>query len=297
VKTGWRQSNLSIFKSISAVFNKGIRAKADRQSTVQGSAQAKSSLAEHEPKEMSLVEHLMDLRKHLVRSLGFFLGFTIVAIIFMEPLIKFLRTPFEAYQLSKGKTERLMSTALFEVILMNFKVCIIIGIIAAVPFILREIWLFVSPALYENERKMARPILLSSLALFYTGVSFGFFLIVPAFLSNTLEWAAPYADVHLTVESYFSSLSVMVMIFGIIFEVPVILSLLGLVGILKSEHLTKNRRIVILVSFIIGAIISPPDVFSQFVVSIPLYLMVEISVIALRIIEKKKANALPKETV
>jgi sec-independent protein translocase protein TatC len=273
---------LSIFKSIAAVFNKGVQAKADRQSTIQSKAEAL-------PKEMSLVEHLIDLRKHLVRSIGIFLGFTILAIIFMEPLIKYLRTPFEAYQLSKGKSTKLMSIGLFEVILMNFKICLVVGIIASVPFILREIWLFVSPALYEAEKKMARPIILSSIGLFYAGISFGFFLIVPAFLSNTLEWAAPYADVNLTVESYFSSLSMMVMIFGIIFEVPVVLSLLGLIGILKSHHLANNRRIVILISFVIGAIISPPDVFSQFVVAVPLYAMIEISILALRVIEKKKA--------
>jgi sec-independent protein translocase protein TatC len=282
-KIGWRPSSLSIFKSIASVFNKGVQAKADRQNSIHSKAEAA-------PREMTLVEHLIDLRKHLVRSLGFFLGFTIIAIIFMEPLIRFLRTPFENYQLSKGKPIKLMSIGLFEVILMNFKICIVVGIIAAVPFILREIWLFVAPALYDAEKKMARPILLSSIGLFYAGISVGFFLIVPAFLGNTLDWAAPYADVNLTVESYFSSLSVMVMIFGIIFEVPVVLSLLGLIGILKSHHLSQNRRIVILISFVIGAIISPPDVFSQFVVAVPLYGMIEISILALKFIERKKLS-------
>jgi sec-independent protein translocase protein TatC len=274
---------LNPLNALTSLFNKGMRAKLEREAKAR---QANTGA------EMSLVSHVVELRRHLVRSLGALLGFTILALIFMEPVIKFLRMPFESYQRAKNKSGELMAIGLFEVILMNFKICFVVGLVAAVPFILREIWAFVAPALYEHEKRMALPVILASIILFYAGISFGFFVIVPSFLSNTLEWAAPYANVQLTVESYFASLSTMVMLFGIIFEVPVVMSLLGLIGILNSKMLSQNRRIVILASFIIGAVISPPDVFSQLVVSLPLYAMVEISIVALKVIESRREKAL-----
>jgi sec-independent protein translocase protein TatC len=282
---------LKPLKALSALFNNGIKAKAQRQSRVNselGMPEADEG-GEHLGAEMGLLDHIKDLRKHLVRSMLVLLSFTIVCIVFMEPLVRFLRQPFENYQRAHGKSPELMSIGLFEVIMMNFKICFLVALILAVPFIIRELWLFVSPALYQKEKRMAIPVLMSSFVLFYAGISFGFFAIVPSFLSNTMDWAAPYANVQLTVDSYFSSLSTMVMLFGIIFEVPVVLSLLGLVGILKADMLAKNRRVVILASFIVGAVASPPDVFSQIIVSLPLYFMIELSIVALRIIEKRKA--------
>ena len=162
----------------------------------------------------------------------------------------------------------------------------------SVPFFFWEVWRFIAPALYEKEKKIARPLTLASMVMFYLGISFGFFVIVPAFLSNALEWASKYANVMLTVENYYNSLATMVFVFGIIFEVPVVMSLLGLAGIIKSSMIAKNRRVVFFGSFVIGAILSPPEVMSQVLVSVPLYAMVELSVLALRAIEKRKASEL-----
>ena len=266
---------------ISAAFNKGMRKKVAREQAVGGSGNPSG--------EMSLVGHVIELRKHIVRSLMWLLFFVIIAMSFMEHVVAFLRSPYEAYQRSIGKSPQLMSIGLFEVVMMNFKICVMVGLVASAPFMIRELWRFVSPALYESERKIALPVVVASVFLFFAGISFGFFVIVPVFLANTLEWASQYATVVLTVENYFSSLSTMIMIFGIIFEVPVVMSLLGLAGLLKAETLSKNRRVVLLGSFILGAVISPPDVFSQTVVSVPLYLMIELSVFALRYIEKRRA--------
>ena len=219
------------------------------------------------------------------------MGFVILSLAFMKPLIKFLRQPYEDYMIAKKLDPSLVSLDMFEVIMMNFKVCFVVALILAAPFMVRELWRFVSPALYDHEKKLAVPFVASSIGLFYAGITFGFLVIVPAFLGNTLDWAADFdVKVTLSFENYFSSLSMMVMIFGIIFEVPVILSLLGMVGILNSAMLSKNRRIVILGSFIVGAIVSPPDVMSQVIVSLPLYGMVEISILALRFIEARRAK-------
>lgn len=247
-----------------------------------------------EKSEMSLLDHIRMLRKHIVRAALWFVFWTIVSLAFMDQLIQFLRFPFERYMKEHGKAGmQLMSTGVFEVITMNFKICMMASFAISIPFIIREVWKFVSPAMYPNERRLALPVTIASVVMFFLGLSFGFFVIVPAFLSNTLEWASQYANVVLTVENYFDSVALMVVLFGIIFEVPVIFSLLGLAGIVKSELMAKNRRIVFFVSFIAGALLSPPDVMSQLVVSVPLYFMCELSIISLRLIEKSRAKSQP----
>lgn len=262
------------------MLNKGLQRKASRERD-----------AGNPHGEMTLVEHVIELRGHLVKSAIYFVSFFVVSLAFMKPLISFLRTPFESYREAIGEDSQLMSTAVFEVIFMNFKICLVTAMVASVPFVLLELWKFISPALYPHEKRIARPLTFASVILFYLGVSFGFYVIVPAFLSNALDWASEYANVVLTVENYFNSLATMVFVFGIIFEVPVIMSLLGLAGIVTSDMVSKNRRIVFFLSVVMGALISPPDIFSLVVVTLPLYGMIEISVIALRMIEKKKALA------
>lgn len=245
----------------------------------------------HHPEmsDMSLLDHLRALRKHVVRAAMWFLFWAIVSILFMDRLVAALRLPFERYMKAHGKDGlQLMATGVFEVITMNFKICLMVAFALSVPFILRELWAFVSPALYPKERQLALPITIASVGMFFLGLTFGFFVIVPSFLGNTLEWASMYANVVLTVENYFNSIALMVVIFGIIFEVPVIFSLLGLAGIVKADHMAKNRRIVFFLCFVLGAILSPPDVFSQMVVSLPLYLMCEISILSLRLIERRR---------
>ena len=268
-----------MFKILSGFINKGVKRKADREREVAGAPSQG---------EMSLVSHVVELRKHIVKSLLWLLFWSIVTMSFMDYILEFLRSPYEKYMRAQGKSAQLISIGLYEVIMMNFKVCLIVAGIISAPFIIRELWRFVSPALYPQEKKIILPVVVASIFLFFAGISFGFFIIVPSFLGNTIEWASQYATVMLTVENYYSSLSTMVLIFGIIFEVPVVISLLGFAGLVTSQMVSKNRRIVFLGSFIIGAILSPPDVFSQILVSTPIYVMVELSVIALKIIESNR---------
>lgn len=247
--------------------------------------------------DMSLVDHIIELRGHAFRSILWVGAFVVLAFVFMDELLAFLRKPFEDYQLAHGNAEsQLMTTGVFEVVTLNFKIALISALVLSVPFIIRELWKFVSPALYDHERRIAVPIVIASVLMFYLGVTFGFYVIIPSFLSNTLEWASKYAEVRLTVDNYFSSISMMALLFGIIFEVPVFLSLLGLAGVVQSSMIAKNRRIVFLCSFIVGAILSPPDIFSQTIVSVPLYLMCELSVVSLKLIEKSREQRLKEET-
>ena len=281
-----------LWSQVTNAFTHGVTKKAERaekvrEASAQGSQQSVTT-AGTSVSEMGIFDHIQDLRKHLVRALLSVGFFTIVSLIFMEEVIGFLRRPYENFQKSQHKSEQLMSIGLFEVITMNLKICLIVGAVAALPFVVREIWRFVSPALFPHEKRIALPITIASVLMFYTGVAFGFFGIIPLFISNTIEWAQPYANVVLTVDNYFGSLFVMIMIFGVIFEVPVILTLLGTVGAIKSATIAKNRRIVFLLSFIVGALLSPPDVVSQTIISLPLYLMCELSIHTIRLVEKQR---------
>jgi sec-independent protein translocase protein TatC len=328
---------MSLLGKLSSLFNKGMTQKLERQRAIQQQQSpdqriTQNNMQAHHPDhetlpgaEMTLVGHISDLRKHIVRALYWYIGLCCIGFIFMKPLIRFLQLPYTCYgyllseankageniQVAFDKfshflswpQECLSATAaadaaaktlktigLIEVMWVNFKMVMIAAGVLGAPLLLREVWLFVAPALYQRERRVASVLIVSSLVLFYTGLFFGFFLIVPAFLSQTLAWAAEYASVEMTYENYFGSLTTLVMMFGVIFEVPVIISLLGLVGIVKPEHITKNRKIIFFGSFILGAFLSPPDVFSQVLVSLPLYLMCEISVFALRFIQRKRVS-------
>ncbi|MGY3804850.1 twin-arginine translocase subunit TatC [Pigmentibacter ruber] len=277
------------FHYLSSIFNSGLQRKAKREAFIKG----------QEDEQMSLFDHIKDLRRHAFRAVMWLCLFSTIAFIFMEPLIVFLKKPYDTVLVSlkeQGITQNLSSISIFEVITVNFKICFLLGFVFSLPFMLYEIWKFISPALYLQEKKIAKLSVFASILLFYLGISFGFFLIIPYFFSNALGWASQYAQVMITYENYFNTLITMLLIFGAVFEVPVILSLLGLAGILPAKVLIQNRRIAFLTCFIIGAILSPPDVISLCLVSIPMYLMVEISIFIIKKIEKNRSENFAEES-
>lgn len=242
---------------------------------------------------MPLLEHIQDLRRHVVQSLIWLLSASVLCLVFMNPIFSFLKRPYDTFLLetkTHNISQNLTSIGIFEVMTVNFKICFLIGFMISLPMILFEVWKFISPALYAYEKKIALIALISSIFLFYFGIFFGFFAIIPFFFKNALQWASQYASVMITYESYFNSLITMVLIFAVVFEIPVIFSLLGLAGILPSQMLVKNRKIAFLLCFVVGAILAPPDVASLCLVAIPMYLMVEISIHLIRRIERKRTQ-------
>lgn len=239
---------------------------------------------------MHFFQHIQELRRHLIRAFLWLIGFTALAFTFMSPLIAYLKKPYDVFAQSAPSlaSGNLTSINVFEVMTMNFKICFLVGFAIGLPFIVREVWKFVSPALYPQEKRVAWVATVSSVFLFYAGIAFGFYLIIPYFFAASLGWASHYANVMITYESYFNTLITMVLIFAAVFEVPVVLSLFGLAGILPSQTLKKNRKIVFLSCFIIGAILAPPDVLSLCLVALPMYGMVEISIYTIQRIEKMR---------
>jgi len=283
---GWRQNNMAGFKFnplhyMSSLFNAGLQRKVKREAVLAGT----------ESTQMSLVAHIKELRKHVLRAVAWLFVFTTATFFFMQPILNFLKKPYENVlgELTKQDvTQNLSSISVFEVIMVNFKICFLVAFSCSLPFIIREVWKFVAPALYLHERKIACLALIASVLLFYFGIAFSFFLIIPYFFSNALSWASQYAHVMITYENYFNSLITMLLVFGAVFEVPVILSLLGMARILSSKVLVNNRKIAFLTCFIVGAILSPPDVLSLCLVALPMYAMVELSILVIKKIEKNR---------
>ena len=234
-------------------------------------------------KEMPFLEHIQDLRKHAVRALiWLILGF-FVAMGFMKPLLGFLKLP-----LNQTGVEELISLDVFEVIMMNMKVCFITSLFIAFPILLIEIWKFIAPGLYDHEKKILKPILFFSLILFYLGIAFSFFYVVPFMLKSTFEWAKDYAHIQITYSNYFHTLIIMLLCFGGIFQVPNIISVLGLARVITAKQMKSHRKILFLGSFIVGLLIAPPDVTALVIVALPLYAMCEISIQCLEQIEKRQ---------
>lgn len=319
---------MKILKSVNNAFKKGVARKAQRQRQVEqrtAGTQAAAAVDAGALGEMSIVSHISELRKHIVRAIYWYLAIVVFAFANMKALVRFLQLPYTCYTYLTGQAESageslqvafqkfanfvswpqqcltataaaessaqtLKTIGLIEVVWVNMKMCLIAGAVVALPLMLRELWLFIAPALYQRERRVGLGLLVASVVLFYIGIGFGFFVIVPAFLSQTLQWAAEYASVEMTYENYFGSLTTLVMIFGVIFQVPVIISLLGMAGFVKAKHISENRKFVFFGAVVLGTLISPPDVFSQTLVSIPLYLMCEVSVFALKAIERSRMD-------
>jgi sec-independent protein translocase protein TatC len=243
---------------------------------------------------LSFMQHLEELRKRLVYSAvavlgGFFLCYSQIERIFgwlVLPLKKALpNTPLVMIRLTEG--------------FMTFlKLGLWSGLVLALPVVLYQIWAFVAPGLYKHERRLIGPLVVVSTLLFTLGAALTYFYALPFALRYLMAgYSSEEVKPMLAVSSYVSSACLFMATAGLIFQIPLVMLLLARMGILKARHLSKNRKYVFLASFIVGAILSPPDVFSQCLVSIPLFLLFEIGIWVIRVqdllLRRKKAAAEP----
>lgn len=258
--------------------------------------------------EMSFLEHLEELRWHIIRSIIVIVIFMIIAFIFKNIIFdKVILAPkhpdfFTNRILCKlghylntealcinTKPLNLISIKMSGQITTHITVALVAGLILAVPYILWEFWQFFKPALHTNEKQYARGAVLATSLLFFTGVLFGYFALAPLsihFLS-TYE-ISPDVVNQINVRSYIGTLTSICLATGLVFELPVITFFLTKVGIITPSFLTKYRKHAIVVIFIVAAIITPPDVFSQMLVSIPLLILYEVGIVISKRVMKQK---------
>lgn len=257
---------------------------------------------------LSFLEHLEELRWHIIRSLGAVVALAIVAFMFrniiFDVIILAPKNPsFFTNSLLASLAEKLNTPMLainqrhLQIININMagqfsthmRVSMISGIMLAFPYIFYEIWRFIAPALHDNEKKHSRGAIFFTSFLFFLGVLFGYYLIVPLSVNflgsyNVSEEVAN----QINLKSYIGSVTSISLAAGIVFELPVIIYFLSKVGLASPKGLRKYRRHAVIITLILSAVITPPDVFSQVLVCIPLVILYEVGIVISKRIEKKR---------
>ncbi|MDN5692179.1 MAG: twin-arginine translocase subunit TatC, partial [Acinetobacter sp.] len=169
-----------------------------------------------------------------------------------------------------------------------FKLNFFIALMLAMPFIIYQIWAFIKPALYEKEKSLAFPLLLSSICLFYSGITFAYFIALPSilhfFISVSPDTVAPMTDIN----SYLSFCLKLFLVFGVTFEIPIITLVLILIGLVSTQTLVEKRRFIIVGCFFIAMFVTPPDAISMIMLAIPMWMLFELGLVFGKMIEKRK---------
>ncbi len=241
--------------------------------------------------------HLEELRKRLIAcAIAIGVGF-VISYIFAEKLFQILIAPLKAV-LPAG--DRLIFTALPEMFFTYLKVAFISGIMLVAPFIFYQLWLFIAPGLYKNEKRYVIPFVIASTILFVGGALFGYFVVFPFGFKFFISFTNEYVKALPSVKQYFGFAVKLLFAFGIVFELPVVIFFLTKMGVVTPALLRKNRKYAVLLSFIVAAILTPPDVITQCMMAGPLIVLYEIgilvSVSAWKKKQKKKEDDSAAET-
>ena len=252
---------------------------------------------EEKNKQASFVEHLTELRSRLIKSIVYLFLIFVICYIFAENIYSFLVSPYAEAVKDDEADRRMIFTALHETFVTYLKVAFFAAIFITSPIIFTQIWKFIAPGLYRNEKKAILPYLIATPLLFLLGGMLVYYLIMPLAIKFflTFETSSQLGNLPIQLEAkvneYLSLIMRLIFAFGISFQLPVLLSLLARVGMIDSEYLRKRRRYVIVIIFAAAAILTPPDPITQIGLGIPLLILYELSILSVKIIEKKKDNA------
>jgi len=228
--------------------------------------------------------HLEELRKRLiVCAIAVGIGF-VITYFFSDWIFALLVEPLKA---AMPEGDQLIFTNLPEMFITYLKVALIAGVLIAAPVIFYELWMFIAPGLYQNEKKYLIPFVVSSSILFIGGALFGYFVVFPFGFKFFMAFSNEYVKALPSVKQYFSFSTKLLIAFGIVFELPVIIFFLAKVGLVTSDFLKTKRKYAILLTFAIAAILTPPDVITQCMMALPLILLYEIGIFVARFARHK----------
>lgn len=227
------------------------------------------------PPEQPFTAHLIELRNRLLRVLGVVLAVFLMLVPFAGDLYTLVARPLLA-NLPAGGT--MIATEVVSPFLIPFKVAFMMAVFITMPVALYQAWGFIAPALFQRERRMMVPLLVSSILLFYAGMAFAYFVVFPMVFGFMVSAAPTGVAVMTDISKYLDFVLVMFFAFGLAFEVPIATILLVWAGLVTPEQLTASRRYVIVGAFVIGMLLTPPDVISQTMMAIPMWLLFEAGV-------------------
>ena len=239
-----------------------------------------------------LQSHLIELRKRLIWVFLTMAVGTGIAYVFVEQIYGFLILPLSDAMGQDG-SQRLIYTGLAEAFFTYIKVSFFAGIFLTFPILLYQIWAFIAPGLYKNEKGAFLPFLIATPLLFFAGGAFFYYVAAPlawpfflSFQSTAMETVLP-VQLEARVSEYLDLVMMFIFTFGLCFELPVLLVLLARVGMATDETLAKGRKYAIIIAFVVAAWLTPPDIISQFLLALPIILLYELSIILVRYVQCK----------
>ncbi len=246
-----------------------------------------------------LVEHLTELRTRLIKSAIFFIIGIILCFSIASHIFNFLAKPIAEILIKNGQEPDLIFTGLQQGFMVNIQISLFGGFILAFPFIAFQLWQFVAPGLYKAEKGALLPFLISSPILFFIGASFAFYVVMPLafdfFLGfqqddeNTVVEAVGITYLG-TINEYLGLSMKFIIAFGLCFQLPVLLTLMGKVGLVSANGLSKVRKYAVVCILLVAAIVTPPDVVTQIILFSVVYALYEVSILMVKLVEKKQST-------
>lgn len=233
-----------------------------------------------EEKNLTLVEHLSELRRRVIFVILVFIGATLVSYNFSEPIIRSI--------IEMAPEMQFVFISPSELFMANLKIAIIMGLIIASPVILTNLWLFVSPALEKGQKRAIIVALSIGSVFFVLGAYFAFRIVLPTILQFFMGFKIPEIQEMISFSSYLSLVVNTMLSFGIVFEMPSIMMILTRLGLIKVAFMKRYRKHVILVIFVVAALLTPPDVISQVMIAVPMLVLFETGLLLSSMIERKK---------
>ncbi|MCH8865323.1 MAG: twin-arginine translocase subunit TatC [Proteobacteria bacterium] len=239
--------------------------------------------AEDDLAEGTLLSHLVELRSRLIKIAAAVIVLFVALLPFSQRIFQIVSKPL--VEVLPG--QKMIATAVASPLLTPFKLTFFVALIVAMPLVLYQVWAFVAPGLYRKEKHFAFPLLASSILLFYAGVAFAYFVVFPLVFGFFTAVTPPGVEMMTDISSYLDFITTIVLAFGIAFEVPVATVLIVWTGLTTPDKLGKARPYVFLTAFVVGMLLTPPDIISQTLLAVPVYLLYEVGILMSRLIAKK----------
>ena len=253
---------------------------------------SKEEQQEEQLAEGTLLSHLVELRTRLIKISIAVVGMFIVLLPFSQRIFEVVSKPL--VEVLPG--QRMIATAVASPLLTPFKLTFFVALFVVMPIVLYQVWAFVAPGLYKKEKRFAFPLLGSSILLFYAGIAFAYFVVFELVFGFFASITPPSVEMMTDISLYLDFITKIFLAFGIAFEVPIATVLIVWTGLTTPEKLGKARPYVFLMAFIVGMFLTPPDVISQTLLAVPVYLLYELGILMSRIFvrgrEKQEDEAL-----
>jgi sec-independent protein translocase protein TatC len=237
--------------------------------------------------EQPFITHLLELRDRLLRSFIAVLIIFVALFSFANDLYQYISAPLRAYMPAGAS---MIATEVASPFFTPFKLTLVVSLFAAMPYLLYQLWAFVAPGLYQKEKRIALPLFFSSIALFYAGMAFAYYVVFPLVFMFFTSTAPEGVSIMTDIRSYLDFVLKLFFAFGLAFEIPIAVVILSWVGAVDPNQLGKKRPYVFVGCFVVGMLLTPPDVISQTLLALPMWLLFEVGVLCARLIKPRQAD-------